>query len=218
MGRFRIVAYSQDAWFEVKVNPRGALPYWQWRGRAAGQGMIFTVIHIDKGYLNRPNWLLAGNSFYHRIASRASQPGSQPTMFMTSPRYRHQRRRERDATYFYECMMIHSRIESQSVPVQGMHMKVLVRYIARGHSPLNWVGGVPLMGGFKIWPCHKPLGAQNIHPVTIGGEWANLSHQVIWATALNSTKKAGEKMFMSSIVLSYSKDLLHHVALIYTLW
>ena len=25
-----------------------------------GQGIIFTVIHIDRGYLNRPNWLLAG--------------------------------------------------------------------------------------------------------------------------------------------------------------
>ena len=36
---------------------------------------------------------------------------------------------------------------------------------------------------------------------------------VSWATPLNSTKKAGEKMFMSSIVWSYSKDLLHHAAL-----
>ena len=76
----------------------GALPYWRWRGRAAGQGMIFTVIHIDTGYLNRPNWLLAGYSVYHRVASRASQP----TMFMTGPRSRHQRRRARDATDFYE--------------------------------------------------------------------------------------------------------------------
>ena len=50
----------------------GALPYWRWRGRAAGQGMIFTVIHIDTWYLNRPNWLLAGYSVYHRVASRAS--------------------------------------------------------------------------------------------------------------------------------------------------
>ena len=54
------------------------------------------------------------------------------TMFMTSPRSRHQRRRARDATDFYECMMIHSRIESPSVPVQCMHMKVLVRYIVTG--------------------------------------------------------------------------------------
>ena len=53
--------------------------------------MIFTVINIDTGYLNRPNWLLAGYSVYHRVASRASQPGSQPTMFMTGPRTRHQR-------------------------------------------------------------------------------------------------------------------------------
>ena len=55
---------------------------------------------------------------------------------LTGPRSRHQRRRARDATDFYECMMIHSRIESPSVPVQGiiMHnfMKVLVRYIVTG--------------------------------------------------------------------------------------
>ena len=88
--------------------PRGALPYWRWRGRAAGQGMIFTVIHIDTGYLNRPNWLLAGYSVYHRAASRASAgfpahnvydrlaisaPASNGacgiTMFMTGPRSRH---------------------------------------------------------------------------------------------------------------------------------
>ena len=49
----------------------GALPYWRWRGRAAEQGMIFTVIHIGTGYLNRPNWLLAGCSVYNRVASRA---------------------------------------------------------------------------------------------------------------------------------------------------
>ena len=62
--------------------------------------MIFTVINIDTGYLNRPNWPLAGYSVYHRVASRASQPGSQPTMFMTGPRSRHQRRCVRDATDF----------------------------------------------------------------------------------------------------------------------
>ena len=68
-------------------------------------------------------------------------------MFMTGPQSRHQRRcvrdhnvydrpaiwhrrrRARDATDFYECMMIHCRIESPSVLIQGMHMKVLVRYI-----------------------------------------------------------------------------------------
>ena len=97
----------------------------------------FPVITIDTGYLIRPNWLLAGYSFYHRVAS---QPGSQPTMFMSGPRSRHQRRCVRDASYFKECMMIHSRIESPSVPVptnlestldretlspsQGMHMQV----------------------------------------------------------------------------------------------
>ena len=51
---------------------------------------------IDTGYLNLPNWLLAGYSIYHRVASRASQP----IMFMTGPRYRHQRRCMRDATDF----------------------------------------------------------------------------------------------------------------------
>ena len=92
----------------------GALPYWRWRGRAAGQGMIFTVIHIGTGYLNRPNWLLAGYSVYHRVASRASHLVPSPqclwqahdlgtsdgacgtTMFMTGPRSRHQRRCVRD--------------------------------------------------------------------------------------------------------------------------
>ena len=74
----------------------------------------FPIITIDTGYLNRPNWLLAGYSVFHRVTS---QPGSQPTMFMSGPRSRHQRRCVRDATDFYECMMIHSRIESPSVPV-----------------------------------------------------------------------------------------------------
>ena len=60
----------------------------------------FAVINIGTGYLNRPNWLLAGYSVYHRVASRASQPGSQPTMFMTGPRSRDQRPRVRDATDF----------------------------------------------------------------------------------------------------------------------
>ena len=55
------------------------------------------------------------------------QPGSQPTMFMTGPRSLHQRRRAQAARDLYECMTLHStdsRIESPSVPVQGMHMKV----------------------------------------------------------------------------------------------
>ena len=33
-------------------------------------------------------------------------------MFMTGPRSRHQRRRARDATYFYECMMTQQNRES----------------------------------------------------------------------------------------------------------
>ena len=62
----------------------GALPYWRWRGRAAGQGMILrswqywhrvscgplAVINIGTGYLNRSNWQLAGYSVYHRVASQ----------------------------------------------------------------------------------------------------------------------------------------------------
>ena len=86
-------------------------------GTCRWTGYDFAVITIDTGYLNWPNWLMADYSVYHRVAS-------QPTMFMTGPRSRHQRRWVRDATDFYECMMIHSRIESPSVPVQGMHMKV----------------------------------------------------------------------------------------------
>ena len=86
-------------------------------GTCRWTGYDFAVITIDTGYLNRPNWLLADYSVYHRVAS-------QPTMFMTGPRSGHQRRRVWDATDFYECMMIHSRIESHSVPVQGMHTKV----------------------------------------------------------------------------------------------
>ena len=65
-------------------------------GRAAGQDMIFQSSPLTHaGYLNRPNWLLAGYCVYHRVAS---QPGSQPTMCMSGPRSRHQRRCVRDAT------------------------------------------------------------------------------------------------------------------------
>ena len=48
------------------------------------------VITTDIGYLNRPNWFLGCYSVYHWVAS-------QPTMFMTGPRSRHQRR-VRDGT------------------------------------------------------------------------------------------------------------------------
>ena len=90
--------------------------------------MIFTVIHIGTGYLNRPNWLLAGYSVYHRVASRLPSrvPAHNVYDRPAIPAIWHQRRRARDATDFYECMMIHSRIESPSVL---MHIKVLVRYI-----------------------------------------------------------------------------------------
>ena len=58
-------------------------------GTCRWTGYDFPVITIDTGYLNRPNWLLASYSVYHRVAS---QTGSQPTMFMSGPRSRHQRR------------------------------------------------------------------------------------------------------------------------------
>ena len=54
-------------------------------GTCRWTGYDFPVITIDTGYLNRPNWLLAGYSVYYRVAS---QPGSQPTMFMSGPRSR----------------------------------------------------------------------------------------------------------------------------------
>ena len=93
-------------------------------GTCRWTGYDFAVITIDTGYLILPNWLLANYSVYHRVAS-------QPTMFMTGPRSRHQRRCVRDATDFYECMMIH-RIESPSVPVYRVCIKFLVRYIVTG--------------------------------------------------------------------------------------
>ena len=37
--------------------------------------MIFTVINIGTGYLYRPNWLLAGYSVYHRVASQGFPAG-----------------------------------------------------------------------------------------------------------------------------------------------
>ena len=72
---------------------RGALPLLTVVGTCRWTGYDFPVITIGTGYLNRPNWLLAGYSVYHRVAS-------QPTMFMTGPRSRHQRRCVRDATDF----------------------------------------------------------------------------------------------------------------------
>ena len=72
----------------------GALPILTVMGTCRWTGYNFPVINIDTGYLNRPNWLLAGYSVYwHRVAS-------QPTMFMTGPISRHQRRCVRDATDF----------------------------------------------------------------------------------------------------------------------
>ena len=54
-------------------------------GTCRWTGYDFPVINIDTRNLNQPHWLLAGYSVYHRVAS-------QPTIFMTGPRSRHQRR------------------------------------------------------------------------------------------------------------------------------
>ena len=72
---------------QLDLNPGGggALPLLTVVGTCRWTGYDFPVINIDTGYLNRPNWLLAGYSVYHMVAS-------QPTMFMTGPRSRHQRR------------------------------------------------------------------------------------------------------------------------------
>ena len=55
------------ALFDLRVEPGG--------GGGTGQGMIFTVINIGTGYLNRPNWLLAGYSVYHRVVSQGFPAG-----------------------------------------------------------------------------------------------------------------------------------------------
>ena len=88
-------------------------------GTCRWTGYDFPVITIDTGYLNRPIWLLAGYSVYHRVAY-------QPTMFMTGLRSRHQQWCMRDATDFYECMMIHSRIESPSMSVPMISLEVVI--------------------------------------------------------------------------------------------
>ena len=41
-------------------------------GTCRWTGYDFPVITIDTGYLNRPNWLLAGYSVYHRVVSHAA--------------------------------------------------------------------------------------------------------------------------------------------------
>ena len=69
-------------------------------GTCPWTGYIFTVIHIGTAYLNRPNWLLAGYSVYHSVASRLPSPqclwqarnlgtsdgACGTTLFMTGPR------------------------------------------------------------------------------------------------------------------------------------
>ena len=85
----------------------GVLPLLKVVGTCRWTGYDFPVINIGTGYLNRPNWLLAGYSFYHRVASQAPSP----TMFMRGPRSRHQRR-------------------------QGCHSKFSFLPTTHGHFPL----------------------------------------------------------------------------------
>ena len=52
------------------VFSRGALPLLKVVGTCRWTGYDFPVINIGTAYLNRPNWLLAGYSVYHRVASQ----------------------------------------------------------------------------------------------------------------------------------------------------
>ena len=45
----------------------GALPYWRWRGRAAGQGMILRSSILAQGIL-RPS---CGHQYWHRVSKSA---------------------------------------------------------------------------------------------------------------------------------------------------
>ena len=95
----------------------GALPYWRWRGHAAGQGMILRSSPLTQGiyigligyWRTTPfiTWLLPSPQCLWQARDFGTSDGACGTPID-----------------FYECMMIHSRIESPSVPVQDMHMKV----------------------------------------------------------------------------------------------
>ena len=114
--------------FQVYTNPGGALPLLMVVGTCRWTGYDSLVINIDTGYLNRPNWLLAGCSVYHRVAS-------QPTMFMTGPRSRHQRRCVRDATDFEFFISFYCKTIGQGISeVWVCIWKFLVRYIVTGCS------------------------------------------------------------------------------------
>ena len=113
--------------FQWRTVGRGGLAIWQHHGTLAGggggtsiidgggtcrwTGYDFPVITIDTGYLNRPNWLPAGYSVYHRVAPSpqclwqdrdlgTSDGACGTAMFMTGSRSRHQWRCVRDATDF----------------------------------------------------------------------------------------------------------------------
>ena len=105
-------------------------------GTCRWTGYDFLVITIDTGYLNRPTWLLAGYSVYHRVAS---QPGSQPTM--SGPRSRHQRRCVRDATYFYECTFTFTQQNRESVRIPSTN-EPWINSRSRNSLPLS----LPLTG------------------------------------------------------------------------
>ena len=109
----------------------GVLPLLKVVGTCRWTGYDFPVINIGTGYLNRPNWLLAGYSVYHRVASQA-------TMLITGLRSRHQRRCVRDATdfefsfSFYCKTTIGQGISEVCNMQQGAYESFLVRYIVTG--------------------------------------------------------------------------------------
>ena len=75
-------AFRKGAWpwhnskvTSISGGGGGYFHYRRWWGRAAGQGMNFTVIKIGTGYLIGLIGYWRATPFYHRVASRASQPG-----------------------------------------------------------------------------------------------------------------------------------------------
>ena len=62
-------SYGFPSW-RGSLGGGGALPLLKVVGTCRWTGYDFSVINIGTGYLNRPNWLLAGYSVYHRVASQ----------------------------------------------------------------------------------------------------------------------------------------------------
>ena len=73
-GPFQGHHHSQEGICTVTANHTGGgggvLSILTVVGTCCWTGYDFPVITIDTGYLNRPNWLLAGYSVYHRVASQ----------------------------------------------------------------------------------------------------------------------------------------------------